>query len=44
MKENNEDSDKKEYETYTEIETLNSMVPLWKKKKSEIKDEDYNNF
>ena len=44
LKEDNKDSDKKEYETYTEIETLNSMVPLWKKKKSEIKDEDYNNF
>ena len=27
-----------------EIETLNSMIPLWKKKKSEIKDEEYNEF
>ena len=44
LKEDTKDSDKKEYETYTEIETLNSMVPLWKKKKSEIKDEEYNNF
>ncbi|MCF0143658.1 MAG: molecular chaperone HtpG [Firmicutes bacterium] len=33
-----------EYEQYSELETLNSMVPLWKKQKSEIKDEDYNNF
>jgi len=33
-----------EYETYQELETLNSMVPLWKKNKSELKEEDYNNF
>ena len=32
------------YETYEELETLNSMVPLWKKNKSEISDEDYNQF
>lgn len=35
---------KDEYETYTEDEILNSMVPIWKKSKSELKDEDYNNF
>ena len=33
-----------EYETYTEVETLNSMVPLWKKNKSELTEEDYNAF
>lgn len=33
-----------EYETYQELETLNSMVPLWKKSKSELSEEDYNNF
>ncbi len=33
-----------EYEDYTEIETLNSMIPLWKKSKSELKEEDYNHF
>ena len=33
-----------EYETHTEIETLNSMVPIWNKSKSELKDEDYNQF
>lgn len=33
-----------EYETYSEMETLNSMIPLWKKNKSELKDEDYNQF
>ena len=40
LKEGTED----EYESYSEMETLNSMVPLWKKNKSEIKDEDYNTF
>lgn len=33
-----------EYEEYLEIETLNSMVPLWKKNKSELKEEDYKHF
>lgn len=33
-----------EYETVTEERTLNSMVPLWKKAKSEIKPEEYNAF
>ncbi|MBQ8151453.1 MAG: molecular chaperone HtpG [Firmicutes bacterium] len=33
-----------EYETYQELETLNSMVPLWKKNKSELTEEDYNSF
>ena len=33
-----------EYEDYTEEETLNSMTPLWRKNKSELTDEDYNNF
>ena len=33
-----------EYETVLEERTLNSMVPLWKKSKSEIKPEEYNAF
>ncbi len=33
-----------EYETYTKVETLNSMVPLWKKAKSEVTPEEYNAF
>ena len=33
-----------EYETYTENEVLNSMVPLWRKNKNEIKEEEYNQF
>src|SRR5699024_3181599 len=28
----------------TEEETINSMVPIWKKNKSELTEEDYNNF
>lgn len=36
--------DKPEYEQYTENVTLNSMVPIWKKSKSEVTDEDYANF
>jgi molecular chaperone HtpG len=35
---------KDEYETYTENETLNSMVPLWRKNKKEITPEEYNQF
>jgi molecular chaperone HtpG len=33
-----------EYDVTVEHETINSMVPLWKKPKSEITDEDYNDF
>ncbi len=33
-----------EYEEYIETETLNSMVPLWKKNRSELKEEDYKHF
>ena len=33
-----------EYEEVKEIDTLNSMKPLWNKEKSEITDEEYNNF
>ena len=40
LKEGSED----EYEKYSELETLNSMVPLWKRNKSELTDDDYNSF
>ncbi len=33
-----------EYENYKELETLNSMTPIWKRNKKKIKDEEYNNF
>ncbi len=35
---------KDEFETVVENETLNSMLPIWKKKKSEIKQEEYDSF
>ena len=35
---------KPEYESYTEVETLNSMVPLWQRPKSEVTAEEYNQF
>ena len=38
------DEEKHEYEDHKHEETLNSMVPLWKKPKSEVSDEDYDNF
>ena len=33
-----------EYETYTEVETLNSMVPIWQRAKSEVTVEEYDKF
>ena len=36
--------DPKDTETVTEDETLNSMIPLWKKAKSELTETDYNAF
>ena len=36
--------DKPEYEEYKEEETLNSMVPLWQRKKGEVSREEYDKF
>ena len=36
--------DKPEYETYTEMETLNSMVPIWQRAKKDVTDEEYETF
>lgn len=33
-----------EFENYTEVETINSMIPIWKRKSSEVSQEDYNEF
>ena len=33
-----------EYESYEELETVNSMTPIWKKKASEVTQEEYNEF
>ena len=38
------DPEKPEWEEYMGLTTLNSMIPLWRKSKSELKDEDYNQF
>ncbi|MBR6762080.1 MAG: molecular chaperone HtpG [Oscillospiraceae bacterium] len=40
LKEGTED----EYESHTELETLNSRTPIWKKNKNELTDDDYNQF
>jgi molecular chaperone HtpG len=34
----------KEFEEVKEVQTINSMVPIWRKNKSELKPEDYENF
>ena len=35
---------KDEYESHIEEETLNSMIPIWKKNKKDLKQEEYNQF
>ena len=35
---------KDEYITYTEEETINSMIPIWKKNKNDVTEEEYNSF
>lgn len=44
VKEETKDSDKTEYEDYTETETLNSMLPIWQRAKKDVKQEEYDNF
>ena len=38
------DKEKNEYEDKEEIETINSMIPLWKRNKKDVTEEDYNHF
>ncbi len=38
------DGKEPEYETHTEVETLNSMIPLWKKSRSEVSEDELNAF
>ncbi len=33
-----------EYETVREVQTINSMIPIWKRRKSEVTEEEYNTF
>ena len=39
-----ESGEKPEFETVVEKTTLNSMVPIWRKRKSEVTDEEYESF
>lgn len=43
-KETEDENSTPEYETYFEVETINSMTPIWKKAKSEVTDEELNSF
>ena len=43
-KEGTEGSDKPEYETVTEKDTLNSMVPIWQRPKKDVTTEEYEEF
>lgn len=43
-KETEDENATPEYETYFEVETINSMTPIWKKAKSEVTDEELNSF
>ena len=36
--------DSEEYESYTELETLNSMVPIWQRAKKDVSQEEYDAF
>ena len=36
--------DKPEYETYREMETLNSMIPIWQRNKKDVTEEEYDSF
>ncbi len=44
VKEETKDSDKPEYEDYTERETLNSMVPIWQRAKKDVTQDEYDKF
>ena len=44
LKEGTEKSEKPEWETFTEVATLNSMVPIWQRPKKDVTDDEYTNF
>lgn len=44
VKEDTKDSEKPEYEDYFEVETLNSMVPIWQRPKKDVTQEEYDKF
>ena len=39
-----DDDYKPEFEHYRELDTINSMIPIWKRPKSEVTQEEYNEF
>lgn len=39
-----DDDYRPEYESYQELETVNSMIPIWKRRKSEVSQEEYDEF
>ncbi len=43
-KEDKDDKEDSEPKTHLELETINSMLPIWKKNKSEVTDEELNSF
>ena len=42
--EETKDAEKPEYETVREMQTLNSMVPVWQKNKKDVSEEEYDSF
>ncbi|MBR2109209.1 MAG: molecular chaperone HtpG [Ruminococcus sp.] len=44
VKEGTENDEKPEYESVTEPETLNSMIPIWQRPKKDVSDEEYEKF
>ena len=44
VKEETKDSDHPEYEEYTEEETLNSMVPIWQRRRKDVTQDEYDKF
>ena len=38
------DEKEQKYEEHKEIETINSMIPIWKKDKKDVEDSEYDNF
>ena len=42
--EEKEENKSPEYESYTEVETLNSMVPIWQRSSKDVSEEEYNSF
>ena len=38
------DEKEHKYEKHTDVETINSMIPIWKKDSKDVDEEEYNNF